>query len=303
MADLKNIQFQFYSVVAAENAPEPLYFATKDRQIIFWNKKAELATGYLSNEIVGKFCFDNILDHTNEEGKNLCKDRCPLVIAVETGKPHFAQVYLKTKQGARIPVTVEVYPVKDASGKIIGAIEYFYEKIGLKAIKQKIRKLERETYIDALTGIPNRRYLEESLVRFFEEYRNNGKPFAVIFADIDGFKEINDNLGHLAGDAALRSFAETLLSNIKPGDVVARFGGDEFVILLKNINDQELRQFVQKLKKIVSVSSFRHNSQEINLNASFGASLVSPEDNPATILEKTDTMMLEEKRSKKASKI
>jgi|GEM_PF-6279869 len=67
--------------------------------------------------------------------------------------PQFSRVYLKTKEGARIPVSVEVYPVTNSRGKITGAVEYFYEEIGLKAIKQKIIKLERETFIDPLTSI------------------------------------------------------------------------------------------------------------------------------------------------------
>lgn len=189
---------------AAQNSPEPLYFVTRERKIIFWNKSAEKATGYKFSEVAGHFCFDNILQHTDDNGTNLCENGCPLVLAIETGMPQFARVYLKTKEGARIPVSIEVYPATNRKGEIVGAVEYFYEEVGLKAIKQKIIKLERETYIDPVTSIPNRRYLEESLQKFFSEFKIKGKPFAVIFVDIDDFKKINDTLGHLAGDAALR---------------------------------------------------------------------------------------------------
>lgn len=288
-----------YFLVSAEKSPEGLYFVDKNRKIIFWNEKAEEITGYKKDEVLGKHCFNNILEHTDDRGKNLCLNKCPLVEAVETGIPQFKKVFLKTKTGSRIPISVEVFPVKAESNEIIGAVEFFSESFGLKEIKQKIRALERRAYLDPLTQIPNRRLFEIVLRKFFEKYRQNNQSFGLIFLDLDNFKFINDFYGHIYGDAALKAVAQTIISNIKPSDLAARYGGDEFVILLDNINYASLKRLTEKLYILIGTSSFKHKNLDIPISASLGATIVRPEDTKSSIIKRADELMLKAKRKRK----
>ncbi|MDQ3039205.1 MAG: GGDEF domain-containing protein, partial [Pseudomonadota bacterium] len=102
------------------------------------------------------------------------------------------------------------------------------------ALAESRDALERLVRIDSLTGVANRRQLDERLALAMTRARRRPQPLALIYLDVDHFKQVNDTLGHAAGDAVLRGFAQRLVSNVRGGDLVARLGGDEFVILVED---------------------------------------------------------------------
>ncbi|MGB9406064.1 MAG: PAS domain-containing protein [Terracidiphilus sp.] len=102
-----------------------VYFVDRERRILYWNEGAFLLTGYTAEELLGKCCSDDILCHVDHMGKNLCHDGCPLTASITDGKSHEAPVFLRHKQGRRVPVSVRVQPMRGADGSIIGAIEIF----------------------------------------------------------------------------------------------------------------------------------------------------------------------------------
>lgn len=121
---------------------EGIYFVDVDRKIMLWNRGAENITGYAANELVGKYCQDNILSHENEEGNNLCKSGCPLHAAIEKGIYSDARVYLRHKDGSRIPVRVHISPIRNKANEIIGAVEVFIDDSDYEDLKQAKNKLE-----------------------------------------------------------------------------------------------------------------------------------------------------------------
>lgn len=100
-----------------------VYFVDSERRITYWNQGAERLTGFTAKEAVGTHCHDNMLAHVDADGCRLCMDRCPLVTAMQEDRCHEASVYLRHKQGHRVPVSVRVVPIKDAHEQIIGAVE------------------------------------------------------------------------------------------------------------------------------------------------------------------------------------
>lgn len=104
---------------------EGIYIADCLRKIYFWNTSAERITGYTAAEVTGKYCNDNILDHFDESGINICKSTCPILSAIKTGNPVEKRVFLRRKMGNRIPVYVYTLPIRDEENKTIGAIELF----------------------------------------------------------------------------------------------------------------------------------------------------------------------------------
>ena len=104
---------------------EGVYVVDKDRKIIYWNEGSERITGYQSEEVVNKHCFDNILQHVDEEGKLLCFSGCPLQYTLETGVINHANIYLRHKKGYRVPVSVKSIPIYDNDNKVIAAIEIY----------------------------------------------------------------------------------------------------------------------------------------------------------------------------------
>lgn len=107
-----------------DNLYDGVYFVDTERQITYWNKGAERIAGHPAAHMVGKRCYDNILNHVDENGNYLCFSGCPLAATIEDGKPREAEVYLKHADGHRVPILVRVSPIKNEAGIITGALMY-----------------------------------------------------------------------------------------------------------------------------------------------------------------------------------
>ena len=141
-----------------DHIADGVYFVDRDRTIIYWNHGATKLTGYSADGVVGKRCQDDLLCHVDCHGKNLCHDGCPLTATISDGKGHMATVFLRHKQGRRVPVWVRVQPLFDADGRIVGGVEIFSDDTAQAEAHRTIEELEKIAFLDQLTALPNRRY-------------------------------------------------------------------------------------------------------------------------------------------------
>ncbi len=289
---------QFYKI-AIENVKCCVYFVDRNRKILFWNKSSENTTGYTAREVVGRHCYENILKHIDESGNNLCEGKCPLVQAMETGKIIENRVFLHDKNGARIPVLVRAIPVFGDNNEVLGAVEVFTVSFGADIDHMEKSEIERELYLDPLTRIPNRRYLFLKFREYIKKLRRLNEKFGILFIDLDNFKPINDKFTHLAGDEVLKVVAKTLQMNIKPIDTVARYGGDEFVIILSNIDEESLEKFSQKLLILIEKSEVNFEGNRITPKASIGGTIVKKADTLRTALKRADQNLYKAKKDSK----
>lgn len=149
--------------------------------------------------------------------------------------------------------------------------------------KDLIKEINEKVIKDELTGIYNRRYIDERLPVDINNSKAQGKPLSIILADIDSFKKINDGYGHVAGDRVLRDFAKVINSLIrKNSDWVGRFGGDEFLIVLNNTDIKEAYRTSEKIRSIIENISFIYDNRIIKITSSFGVYGVSEEDTDIT---------------------
>ena len=170
---------------------EGVYFVDKDRGITFWNRGAERITGYSAEEMLGRYCYDNLLNHVDEAGNQLCLNGCPLHATLQDGNPRSAQVYLHHKSGHRVRVDVKIRPLF-IDGEIIGATEVFSSAELSDCSEIGIKAMERLALFDQLTQLPNRRYIDTFLENQFRDYESLGIPFGEVMLDLDFFKRIND---------------------------------------------------------------------------------------------------------------
>jgi diguanylate cyclase (GGDEF)-like protein len=133
-------------------------------------------------------------------------------------------------------------------------------------------QLERQTYEDALTGLANRRRLEQRLADEFALALRHGRPLAVAMADLDHFKAVNDRYSHAVGDAALRATAKLLASQVRHTDLVARFGGEEFVIVLVETDAEAAMRVCEKLRAAVANHNWGAIQPGLSLTISIGMS-------------------------------
>ena len=157
-------------------------------------------------------------------------------------------------------------------------------------------RLEQASARDFLTNAATRERLEEEARRWMSFCRRQGLPLCFVFADLDDLKRINDRYGHAMGDAALREVAATMRSQLRNSDTIARWGGDEFVLILPNVTLQNAVLLLDRVKKAVSQVTLEGG---ITVSCSFGVVQMGPESDYAQMLSAADTMMYRAKKSGK----
>lgn len=145
---------------------------------------------------------------------------------------------------------------------------------------------------DYLTGLPNRRMMDERLHNLIENAANNNRTFSIVLIDIDFFKKINDNFGHNIGDAVLVEFSEVIKNNITSLEQFGRWGGEEFIIISSNHKAKETCMLSEQLRRIIQDHSFPYVG---NITASFGVTESKPGDLPQSILKRADELLYQAK--------
>ncbi len=283
----------FYKMLL-DNLYDGVYFVDRDRRITYWNRGAERITGFVSAEVVGKRCSDDVLMHVDKRGDALCLAGCPLADTMDSGAERNTEAFLHHKDGHRVPITMRASPIRDEQGTIIGGIEIFTDNTPVATALERVTEFERLAYIDPLTGLANRRYAEIMLNARFEELERYGWPFGVIFIDIDRFKDINDRHGHAVGDEVLKMVAKTLLNSVRSFDVVGRWGGEEFLAIIANVNREELLATVNRIRVLVEQSNIPA-VPGLRVTISLGATLAHSGDETASIIKRVDELMYESK--------
>lgn len=284
----------FYKTMM-DNLYDGVYFVDRDRRINYWNKGAERITGYSSNKMVGTCCNLNMLNHVDDNGRHLCDDGCPLAATILDGQPHEAEVYLSHAQGYRVPVLVRVAPIFDQDQNVVGAVEVFSNNLAAFQMRRKVNQLEQNVLADPLTNIGNRAHGELKINAALEEYKLNAAPFALLFFDIDHFKAVNDTYGHNIGDKVLQNVANTLKSNLRGTDTCARWGGEEFVALIFDVNEDILLSIANKLRALIAESTLKDEEHPLRVTVSIGGALVKPGDDLASLVARADALMYKSK--------
>jgi diguanylate cyclase len=169
----------------------------------------------------------------------------------------------------------------------------------VRALEGELRRLSDEVSTDALTQVANRRGLQQAFEAESARAGREAQALAVGLIDIDNFKKLNDSLGHAAGDVALKSLAAAVKERLRPLDTVARFGGEEFVVLLPGLPADEAQQVLTRLQRSLSASLFMHDGREVFVTFSGGVTAWRPGEAIEAALERADEALYEAKRTGK----
>ncbi len=185
-------------------------------------------------------------------------------------------------------------PDFDASGDVVGV---YTSSNDVTPLKETERALERLAQYDTLTGLPNRHRFNDGIAAALQRSERSGTSVALLFLDIDGFKGINDALGHAGGDEVLREFARRISASVRATDLVARLAGDEFVIVLEGIHRREESRFVAR--KIIAAmrSEFHAGETSLRVTTSIGIALgQGAAATPESLLKRADSALYAAKR-------
>ena len=280
-----------------DNMADGVYYVDTDRTLTYWNLGAQRISGYSAAEILGRHCYDNILGHVDDQGRSLCHSLCPLAATMLDGEPREASVWLHHQDGHRKPVRLRTAPVRDATGKIVGGVEVFSDASAVVKAVEDADRARRDSLTDDLTGLPNRRMFDAALTGRLENLGRYGWHFGLLIVDIDHFKQVNDRYGHAIGDAVLEGVGATLQGAVRAGDIVARWGGEEFAVLVEASDDEGLRETAERIRVLVAQSEARRETLAVSVRVSVGGTLAAPVDTPESLFARADGALYGAKHS------
>lgn len=279
-----------------ESFHEAIYIVDTQRKILYFNPVATEISGFSQGETEGFFCFDNMLNHIDQVGKNLCIDGCPLVDAIYHNRVEDHMVFLHHKAGHRVKVHVRAIPIVEEN-QVVGAIEVFTNESAKNLIEEELNIKDRLLMIDPLTSLFNRRFLDERLTHIIDE--SNDKTYGVLFFDIDNFKSINDVFGHLYGDEILKVVAKTIQLNLKDTDFVIRFGGEEMIAILPDVTQISLFQISEVLRQLIHQTKPRQPEHDYQMSVSIGATILKNDESLTDAIHRADQAMYQAKKTGK----
>lgn len=247
-----------------ESSTDAIIGKALNGSILSWNAGAERLYGYTAAEAVGSPI--SLLLAPDRAGEAM-----QLLEKASGGETieHHETIHL-CKDGRRIGVSLSISPIKDRAGLVIGVSTIARDITERKRADERIRYLALH---DTLTGLPNRNLFRERVNNAIARARCNRHLMAVLFIDLDRFKEINDSLGHIVGDRLLQVAANRLQRCLREGDGVARLGGDEFVVDLPVLaSREEAMTIAQKILEVLR-APFMIDQYALHISASIGISL------------------------------
>ncbi len=212
---------------AVEQSPGSIIITDLDGDIQYVNPIFEKITGYSSAEIIGR---NRRAFQSGELPKKVYRE---LWATITSGKTWHGELLNRRKDGTLFWENTSIAPVFNRQGEKTGYVAAMEDITERKAAEQEI---ERLAYFDHLTNLPNRRLLMDRLKQSLAATGRHGRPGALLFIDLDDFKTLNDSLGHDFGDLLLQQVALRLTTCVREGDTVARFGGDEFIVMLEDLS-------------------------------------------------------------------
>lgn len=185
--------------------------------------------------------------------------------------------------------------LKQRYDELLGKVSQMEQEA--EQVKHRIEEEQLKARTDPLTGLPNRYAYDRHILNELERWERYKVVFSLCVADLDFFKQVNDEYGHLAGDKVLRLMARILEKNLRKIDIVTRFGGEEFVIIMPSTDGASATQAVEKVRKVIEESPFNFQGKPVRITMSFGVTEVKTGDTPDEIFSRADRMLYHAKES------
>ncbi|HZV55865.1 MAG TPA: diguanylate cyclase [Rhodocyclaceae bacterium] len=268
-----------------EHIGEAILVTDAENRIVSANRAFTRLTGYALGEVEGR--NPKLLS----AGRTTAEEYDAMWRAISERGRWQGEIWDRRKDGSCYPKALTISTLRDGRGKVTHYIGSFTDISERKAAEQNIHHLAHH---DSLTGLPNRFSLQQRLEQAIVGARRDGRQLAVMFIDLDRFKIINDTLGHPVGDGLLVEVARRLLQSVRESDIVARMGGDEFVVVITDVSEDAAEGISTVAQKILDALSlpYRIDGHRLESTTSIGVSVFPADGNNVNMLMKNaDTAM------------
>jgi len=276
---------------------DPFSIMDRDYTIMKVNDSYAHIKGRPANDLLGKTCYEALHGRTG-----VCEE-CVVEKTFRSSDPCAKEKLVTTPDGSELWMEIYTYPVFDKNGRVSHVIEYARDITDRKMMEEEkkhlIKKLNYLSTTDSLTGLLNRRALNDILDHEIDRASRYSSDLSLILCDIDRFKLINDTYGHRAGDLALQAISESLKSALRKADVIGRYGGDEFMMILPETSLNGAKSLAEKIRAAVENTELELPGGKLNrLSMSIGvASCCAAVENSDTIVARADTALYASKQA------
>ena len=276
-----------------DNLRTGVIFLDTHGRITAWNFCLEQMTG-IGNSVIGKKFTPSLLQMRDLHGAKIEDAQCPFSKWLGAREPITDRFHIVGRSGRESQVELNFHPVITADSQLIGAVVLIVDTSVQIELQRQLDDLYAIAVLDPLTQVANRAEFERILDEYVRTHQAVGLKCSIIIADLDFFKQINDNFGHHVGDLALVSFAQLIKQFVRSHDFIARYGGEEFVILCANCDESATLQRAEEIRE-----SLAQTKQTVlngkSLTASFGVSELMPGDDATSLFVRADHALLKAK--------
>ncbi len=270
----------------------------RDQKIVVWNSAAEQLLGRPADQLLGQRNSQELLpSRPVEENASAAESSSPVAAVLADGQVRLTKRRMQRADESWIEVEVESIPIHDRAG-LCGVAEVYHDKSDSMDRPHEYRELKLQAARDPLTSVANRGRLETQLEKMLEELRqtDGAFPVSIIFLDVDHFKSINDTYGHTVGDRVLIELAKLLQHETYSGELVGRYGGEEFVLLCPDTAQDDAVRRAERLRQALAASGVG-GLEERKITASFGVGQVTLRDTVQSAFERADKCLYEAKQT------
>jgi PAS domain S-box-containing protein len=215
-----------------------VYLVDRQRKIVYWNRGAEKISGYKQQDVTGRFCRDDLLVHCDENEQQLCNSSCTLADCMRGGQLREASVYLRHREGHRVPVHVRALPLRDREGAIVGAAEIFEERGLVPETDRRRDDLAKYGCQDECTKLPNQALMASYLRERLGLFAVHAIPFATLLIEPERLQLFQAAHGHGAVRLILRVVGHTLKNTLRPTDYLGRWNDNQFLAILPGCGER-----------------------------------------------------------------
>ena len=266
-------------------------------QVTEWNQRLERMTGLAAKNLLNRKYDRNMFGFRDQTtGKLVPEKKDPIALLLRTVQVVKGEYRIADSSNCELRVEITATPVIGADQQFLGCVLLIHDDSAELDLQRQLRDLHALSILDPLTQVSNRNGFERAMDYFVHKHEQEKTPYSLIICDIDFFKQINDNYNHHIGDQALVAFAALLQRLVSDRDVLARFGGEEFVILCDDCDLKSAATRAEKIRKELNKTPLEMLDGKF-ITASFGVAELQPNETPTELFVRADTALIEAKES------
>jgi diguanylate cyclase (GGDEF)-like protein/PAS domain S-box-containing protein len=273
---------------------DAVFYVDTSLKILHWNQAAERLTGITAEAMEQNLWSPALVGLRTAMRKFITEENCPVAQCLREQKPVVERLEIQHINGSETKIEAIFQPIITQTQGLIGAAAQLRDVSDKVSLEERVQALHKRATRDNLTGVMNRSEFDRVFDEYIAEHYSSNRPCSLVICDLDFFKKVNDNYGHPAGDAALKSFAQLLSKHCRSGDVVARFGGEEFLLLCADCNNATAAKRAEVIRQELSITPQAMIGNNC-MTASFGVTELQNGDDASSMLARADRALLQAK--------